>query len=323
MKKYILICFALILAILLVACNDEESTDKDPDEQEGDDEIVSPEDFGDAFLDGELETIYAQLSESFQQEVSFEEFENLGHQFNEGVNSYDLLSETPIRGITEYQWISDEGDKGIRGHFAADDTIEVLQLIPLTTYPESDEVYTENSYQMPVVGEWFVFWGGTNELVNYHYALEVQRYAYDLVIYEDGSSFDGDSEDNESYHAFGEDVVAPLEGTIVSVENNITDNTPTVEMNGEQPLGNHVIIEHANDEYSVIGHLQEGSVQVSEGDEVSAGDLLGAVGNSGNSSEPHVHYHVSDGSNWDEASSIRIKLENDEDPVRGETVTGF
>ncbi|WP_240508125.1 peptidoglycan DD-metalloendopeptidase family protein [Virgibacillus indicus] len=62
---------------------------------------------------------------------------------------------------------------------------------------------------------------------------------------------------------------------------------------------------------------------MSEGDEVSAGDVLGLAGNSGNSSEPHIHFHVADGPDWKEASSIRIKLEHGAEPVRGDAVTGF
>ncbi|WP_017185767.1 M23 family metallopeptidase [Alkalibacillus haloalkaliphilus] len=317
MKKIIMLIIVVFLTLLVACNNEEESTEGETDE------FVSPEQFIDEFLEGEFEKLYKQLSDSFQQQVSLEEFEGLGQDFNEGVQSYEVMSVTPIRGLTEYQWISNEGNQGIRGHFADDDTIEGLQLTPLSTFPESDDTYTENTYHMPVVGEWLVFWGGTNELVNYHYASEVQRYAYDLLIYENDSSFDGDPEDNESYYAFGQDVVAPLDGTVVSIENNIHDNTPGIETNEEQPLGNHIIIEHDHNEYSVMGHLQESSVQVSEGDEVNTGDVIAAVGNSGNSSEPHMHFQVSDDLDWLEGSSIRIQLENGEEPIRGDRVNGF
>lgn len=73
----------------------------------------------------------------------------------------------------------------------------------------------------------------------------------------------------------------------------------------------------------MIAHFQKGSLKVKEGDQVKAGDLLGSVGNSGNSSEPHIHFHVADGENWQEATSIRIKLKDGIEPVRGEKVTGF
>jgi len=323
MKFYIKTLLALFLVIVLAACGE---TDKDSPNEEtdnNDEEPITAEELPDEFLAGNYEMIYNQTSNSFQDMVSMDEFEEMSIDFHKGVKNYELISSMPFGELTEYQWINDEGNKGIRSLFAEDLTIEVLYLTPLSSYPESDERYSENTYRMPITEEWFTFWGGTNELLNYHYALEHQRYAYDLSIFEGDSTFEGDPTDNESYHAFGKDVVAPRDGVVVSVENEIADNTPTVGTNTEEPLGNHVIMEHENNEYSVIAHLQEGTVEVREGDQLSAGDLLGLAGNSGSSSEPHIHFHVADNAKWEEASSIRIKLESEENPVRGDVVTGF
>jgi hypothetical protein len=325
MKYYLIAFFTLLGIISISACDERE--DSFPEDQEADEEMniepVSPNEFTDQFLNGDFEKLYDQTSSEFQAMVTLEEFVQLGEDFNEGVESYELISETPIQDMAEYQWISNQGDRGIRSYFAADLTIEGLQLMPISAYPESDGTYTENTYRMPIKEEWFTFWGGTNELVNYHYPLENQRYAYDLVVMKEDTSFDGDPENNESYFAFGKEVAAPLEGIIVSAENNIADNTPNVDTNEEQLLGNHVIIEHENDEYSVIAHSQEGSLQVSEGDTVSAGDIVGLAGNSGNSSEPHIHFHVANGVDWENAASIRIKFEDGKEPARGETASGF
>jgi hypothetical protein len=325
MKSYLLAFLAIFLVIGLSACGETE--DHSSENQEVDEEMnaepVSPEHFPNQFLEGEFEKLYNQTSADFQAMVTLEKFVELGEGFNEGVESFDLMSEIPIQNMTEYQWISDQGDKGIRSYFADDLTIEGLQLMPITDFPESDENYTENTYRMPINEEWYTFWGGTNELLNYHYPLENQRYAYDLLVMKEDVSFNGDPEDNESYFAFGKEVVAPLDGVIVSIENNIEDNTPNMETNEEQLLGNHVIIEHANNEYSVIAHLKEGSLQIDEGDNVSAGKVVGLAGNSGNSSEPHIHFHVADSADWENASSIRIKFEDGEAPVRGETAAGF
>ncbi|SFL45141.1 Peptidase family M23 [Gracilibacillus orientalis] len=321
MKKFKLASIGLLLGIMLIAC----SNDKDSGHEENNtpEETISADQFANEFLANNFETIYNQTSESFQEMVSVEEFKELGSDFNQGVNSYELVSEMPIQDLTEYRWISDGGDKGISSHFADDQTIEAIQLTPVTSHPESDEVYTENTYQIPMTGEWFTFWGGTNELVNYHYAVESQRYAYDWVILEEDSTYEGDPTKNESYYAFGKDVVAPREGTVVSVENDIPDNTPTVDTNAEEPLGNHVILEHENNEYSFIAHFKQGSLEVDQGDQVTAGDLLGSVGNSGNSSEPHIHFHVADGADLEASTSIRIKLKDGEEPVRGDVIEGF
>jgi len=325
MKSYLLAFMAIFLVIGLSACGETEGNSSENQEvdEEMNAEHVPPEQFSNQFLEGEFEKLYNQTSADFQAMVTLEEFVKLGEGFNEGVESFDLMSEIPIQNMTEYQWISNQGDKGIRSYFADDLTIEGLQLMPIADFPESDENYTENTYRMPVNEDWYTFWGGTNELLNYHYPLENQRYAYDLLVMKEGVSFNGDPEDNESYFAFGKEVVAPLDGVIVSIENNIEDNTPNIETNEEQLLGNHVIIEHANNEYSVIAHLKEGSLQIEEGDNVSAGEVVGLAGNSGNSSEPHIHYHIADSADWENASSIRIKFEDGEAPVRGEAAAGF
>ncbi|PAV28203.1 metalloendopeptidase [Virgibacillus profundi] len=326
MRKLIVgLSFISFFIIGLAACSGKnENSSKEPESGEkSSQEPVTQDELPDQFLEGNLEKIYNQTSKDFQDNVTLKQFKDLGVDFNKGVKNYEHVSEMPFQGLTEYQWVSDSGDKGIRSYFAKDLTIEGLQLMPISAYPESDKQYTENTYQMPITEDWFTFWGGTNELVNYHYVVESQRYAYDLVIVEGDVSFEGDPTDNESYYAFGKEVVAPLDGVVVSTENDISDNKPSVDTNEEKPLGNHVIIEHENNEYSVIAHLKKGSLEVSEGDEISAGDLLGLAGNSGNSSEPHIHFHVADGPDWKEASSIRIKLEGEADPVRGDIISGF
>ena len=67
---------------------------------------------------------------------------------------------------------------------------------------------------------------------------------------------------------------------------------PIPEMDRERLLGNHVLLQCDDEIVLVMAHLQQGSVQVETGDEVLAGTLLGRVGNSGNSSEPHLHIHA-------------------------------
>ena len=63
-------------------------------------------------------------------------------------------------------------------------------------------------------------------------------------------------------------------------------------MNPKQPMGNHVIIDHGNSEYSFLAHFKQGSLSVQKGDTVTLGQIIGLCGNSGNSSEAHIHYHL-------------------------------
>jgi hypothetical protein len=159
--------------------------------------------------------------------------------------------------------------------------------------PSRFEAYrTHAQLQLPVAGEWFVFWGGRHPVENYHAVVLGQRYACDLLIVRDSQTHLGDPPcTNQQFYCFGEPILAPAEGRVVAALDGIADNVPG-SMNAENPLGNHVVLDHGNDEYSFLAHLGMGSVRVAVGDIVRAGQELGRCGNSGNSSEPHLHYHL-------------------------------
>lgn len=93
--------------------------------------------------------------------------------------------------------------------------------------------------------------------------------------------------------------IAPAENPVLAATPNVRPETPPVASpamsergSSRNPGGNLAVIETAEDEYIFIAHIQQGSVQVEVGDEVRAGELLGLTGNSGNSSEPHLHIHI-------------------------------
>lgn len=127
------------------------------------------------------------------------------------------------------------------------------------------------------------------------------------------------------YYCFGRKVIAPSAGPVVSVENGVDDNVPGA-MNPGQPMGNHVIIDNDNGEFFFSAHFKKGSVTVRPGDALKAGDLLGLTGNSGNSSEPHVHYHLQDTANLGKSRGLPaffMDYTADGRPVsRGEPVKG-
>ncbi|WP_416151705.1 M23 family metallopeptidase [Salipaludibacillus sp. HK11] len=308
----------------LTACNMEEEAGEESEEEntnEGEETTMKPEEFSDVFLHGDFERVYSQMSKAFQDEVSLEQLKELGEEFNTGVTTYILQSELPYTNAAkQYVWVDDSDSKGMMAVFDEDDTIQGLQVMPLANYPETDEIYTKQAFDLPFQGEWFVFWGGTNSLINYHYEYENQRYAYDFVIMNEGSSYEGDPTLNESYYAFGKEYLAPGDGTVVRVENDLEDNEPVGVMNEQEPYGNYVILDHGNDEYSHLAHFKYQSIEVKEGDEVKQGDLLGLVGNSGNSSEPHIHFHVADSANPNESKSIRINFDRDEEFIQGDFV---
>lgn len=156
---------------------------------------------------------------------------------------------------------------------------------------EYTDYRTRADLRLPFEGEWYVFWGGRDIEQNYHAISADQRFAYDFLIRRDGSSHAGSGDANEDYHCWGESILAPASGTIVQAVDRWSDNRPG-QMDPEHPPGNFVVIDHGQGEFSFLAHLRKGSVAVSEGESVDAGDQVGVCGNSGNSSEPHLHYHL-------------------------------
>jgi hypothetical protein len=129
-----------------------------------------------------------------------------------------------------------------------------------------------------------------------------QRFAIDYIRVNDAAErrFVGDSLKNSSYIAYGNDAIAVADGRVVAVKDSIPENVPgitsrAVPITLETVGGNHVILDIGGGHYAFYAHLQPGSIRVRVGDRVRTGQMLGLVGNSGNSTEPHLHFHVSDG----------------------------
>ncbi|PZD95073.1 M23 family peptidase [Paenibacillus sambharensis] len=282
---------------------------------------VQPEDTAAALLAGRYQELYGQFSSAMQEAVSYEQLKELADSFTEGVEAFEPVSRLVLNGLDTRVWTDSSGSKGVMAAHDAEGDIAGLQVLHLSSYPETDGQTTANTYAYPFEGEWLVVWGGHNELSNYHYAYESQRYAADLVKAVDGYSYKGDPQLNESYYAFGEPVLAPADGTVVHVTNDIADNEPVGVMNKAEPAGNVVVIDHGGGEYSILAHLQQGSAAVQAGDQVKRGELIGRCGNSGNSSEPHLHLQVSSGADFAQARSLNIAWEEG-GLLHGQTVTG-
>lgn len=176
-----------------------------------------------------------------------------------------------------------------------DGTVTLLGVSPTPRPAETgNEDYTTTSdLRLPFDGSWYVAWGGRPPRRNYHAPAPDQRFAYDFLQLRDGSSHTGDGSENADHHCFGAPVLAPAAGRVARAADSVPDNTPG-EMNREAIFGNHVVLDHGNGEYSVLAHLRHGAVAVDAGDRVQRGEVLGECGNSGRSSEPHLHYHLQD-----------------------------
>ncbi len=158
---------------------------------------------------------------------------------------------------------------------------------------------------LPVKGEWTVVWGGDTKEQNYHVVSAAQKNAFDMVVTnEDGKSYKTDGKINDDYYAFGKDIVAPCEGEVVLVVDGIKDNEPG-EMNPIYMPGNTVIIRTENKEYLFFAHFKQHTIKVKEGQSVKQGQFLGECGNSGNSSEPHLHFHIQNVENMNVATGVK------------------
>jgi hypothetical protein len=136
--------------------------------------------------------------------------------------------------------------------------------------------------------------------VNGHLA-DAQRFAIDYLRFDDeGWLVHGDPADVHSYTAYGAEVLAVADGTVVATLDTLDDQVPgalpdpsTITL--ETVDGNHVILDLGNGHFGFYAHLQKGSVTVKPGDRVRRGQVLGLLGNTGNSSAPHLHFHLMDG----------------------------
>jgi hypothetical protein len=148
----------------------------------------------------------------------------------------------------------------------------------------------------PFRGEWAVYHGGRSALVNHHYEVPGQTYALDL-----DRSMEGPPKEPgklESYAAWGAPLYAPADGKVIRTVNDLPDN-PIGKTDEANLIGNCVILEIGPRQYVLMAHLQKGSVQVLQGDPVRRGQLLARCGNSGNTSEPHLHLQVQDQFDFD------------------------
>lgn len=128
-----------------------------------------------------------------------------------------------------------------------------------------------------------------------------------------------DSEDLNAYATWGREVIAPGDGVVVYSRNDVPDNGPgtnpeEVFSRLQDPMlataGNAVVIDHGNSEYSVLMHMQKGSLRVAKGSKVKKGDIVGLIGSSGDSFGPHLHYQLQSGPELFKYPSLPVTFEN-------------
>lgn len=172
---------------------------------------------------------------------------------------------------------------------------------------------SQTQFSLPVRGAWYN--GSGASFHTHHRWTPMEEFAFDLLqVDANGSSFRRSGARFSDYYAYGEPVYAAAPGRVAFVVSDQGEDVAamkrpdeTIEAYFERLQqeqftriaqgapgvgGNQIIIDHGNGEFSFYGHLQPGSVRVRVGDQVERGARIGAVGSSGNSTEPHLHFHV-------------------------------
>jgi hypothetical protein len=160
----------------------------------------------------------------------------------------------------------------------------------------------------PFDGEWFVSWGGESPKDNHHIGSPPQDRALDIRKIIPGTGIQttqGDPKKNESYGCWAQPIYSPIDGVVEVAVDGVPDNIPG-ELNRPSAMGNYVMLKSPDGFVVVLAHFKQGSVAKKAGDRVRVGDLLALCGNSGNSTEPHLHIHVQSEISMTQAVAMRI-----------------
>lgn len=179
----------------------------------------------------------------------------------------------------------------------------------------------KGTYLPPLAGMVLVLAGHRTGEAHRMASIASQGFAWDMLSLADdwrllGAPF-SEATRPEDFYGFGQPVHAPATGRIVIAIDGQPDQPNVGTLPDPAPfkpdlvraLGNAVVIDHGDGVHCLLAHLKQGSVRIAEGDQVEAGQVIGALGNSGFSSGPHLHFHFMDGPDFLSASPLPVQLD--------------
>ncbi|MCL2519673.1 MAG: M23 family metallopeptidase [Spirochaetaceae bacterium] len=169
-------------------------------------------------------------------------------------------------------------------------------------------------YSLPFEDEWLVVNGGIDKENSHSWDIQAQRYAYDFFITDKHcNSYKENKYKLENYYCYNQPILAPADGVVVEIGNRCRESNimrfSLLDAYKKDIRGNYIVIKH-EDEYSLIAHIIKDSFNVKVGEAVKRGQLIAKCGNSGNSSEPHIHFQVAAGSSFFASNSLKINFKN-------------
>ena len=188
---------------------------------------------------------------------------------------------------------------------------------------------TITSLILPFNGIWLVSNGGRIPETNNHVRPADQGPQNQLYAYDFRAESSGKETKLEDYEVFGKEVLAPANGTIAQVIDGSIDVLPG-ERDRSVGVGNAIIIDHQNGEYSLLCHFKHNSIKVKVGSTVKRGEKIGLCGNTGNTQQPHIHFNLQDGPLMHKANAlpaqfskilVNRELKENYEPIRGEKVS--
>ena len=181
--------------------------------------------------------------------------------------------------------------------------------------PSKETYQNKTEYILPFEGEWAVFNGCFTKAHSHSWNIVTQRYAYDFIMIDSAAkSYNQDPLNYEDYYCYDKNIVAPADGRVVNIYNKANDSIilkPGAFITRSRHIaGNYIVIKHAENEYSLCAHLKKDSFRLKVGDDVKQGQVIATCGNTGNSTEPHLHFQLQTTPHFFRGVGLPIKFTN-------------